>query len=99
MSDVDTTYLNTPLKINTHEWIPQNTVINNVHTIAGKGVNESIRVTNKLTEMYGGVSDGWMKRVGKIVSGKYEFDIHWYEHVDIGCVDFKIKTYKERGWL
>jgi len=85
------------LKINDHEWIPRGVVITNVHVIAGKGADEPIRVANKLSEMYGGDADGWMKKVGKVASNKYEFDIHWYEHELTGQVDFKIKHYKERA--
>jgi len=29
--------------------------------------------------MYGGKPEDWKKKVGKIESDKYIFDIHWYE--------------------
>ena len=88
--------LKNQLKISEREWIPLGTEINNVHTIAGKGAENDIRMAYKLSEIYGGEPSEWMKQVGKIVSDKYEFDIHWYAHDDLGQFDFKIKSYKER---
>ncbi len=49
--------------------------------------------------LYGGYQkgDGWMKKVGLVKSDRYLFDVHWYEHDDIGAVRHKIKAFKERG--
>ncbi|MCD7774414.1 MAG: phage head morphogenesis protein [Clostridiales bacterium] len=62
-----------------NSFIPNETVINNVHTIAGKGSNTSLRIAKKLSAKYGGKVSDWSKKVGKIESDKYIFDVHWYE--------------------
>ena len=31
---------------------------------------------------YGGNAEDWQKKVGKIESDKYIFDVHWYEKDD-----------------
>jgi len=77
-------------------WIPQGTEIREVHVIAGKGTSITLRVANGLSEKYGGNPEDWYKCVGKIVSDKYEFDIHWEEHETIGVVRQKIKSKKDR---
>lgn len=60
-------------------FIPKDTIINNCKTIAGKGSFVKIRVVNALVNNYGGEISDWKKRVGKIESEKYVFDVHWYE--------------------
>lgn len=60
-------------------FIPDKTIIENSRTIAGKGSKTEIRVVDKLVAEFGGKPEGWKKRVGKIESDKYIFDVHWYE--------------------
>ncbi len=86
-----------PLRYDSVWWIPKGAIIEDVHVIAGKGASESLREAVPLSERLGGQSDGWMKKVGLVKSDRYTFDIHWYEHDDIGAVRHKIKAYKERG--
>ncbi len=86
------------LKFNDNsDWIPDGAKIENVHIIAGKDVNTKIRVAETLAEKYGGKANEWMKKVGKVSSMKYDIDIHWYEHSEIGPVDHKVKNAKERS--
>ena len=61
------------------QFIPANTVFKNVKVIAGTGSKTELRVAGRLAERYGGVASDWSKCAGKIESGKYIFDIHWYE--------------------
>ena len=48
-------------------------------TIAGAGSKTELRVEKYLISQYGGSAGEWKKRVGKIESAKYIFDVHWYE--------------------
>jgi hypothetical protein len=95
-SRVHDSRLEYPVMINEREWIPRYTEIINVHTIAGYGSVNTLREADRLFEEYGGNSEGWMKRVGKIDSDKYVVDIHWYEHSTVGKYEYKIKHYNER---
>lgn len=61
------------------KFIPGKALIKNVKTIAGSGTDKSLRVEQRLVEQYGGKVGDWKKRVGKVESSKYIFDIHWYE--------------------
>lgn len=61
------------------QFIPNKTIIESSRTIAGKGFKAEIRVVDKLVEEFGGKPGDWKKRVGKIESDKYIFDVHWYE--------------------
>lgn len=76
-------------------WIPSNTVIENVHVIAGKGVSVELKAAEALVKKYGGRRDDWQKLVGKVKSDRYEFDVHWYQ-LGEKTYEHKIKTYKER---
>lgn len=76
-------------------FIPQNTVIKSIKTIAGKGFDTVIRCESKLISRYGGDSGDWMKKVGKVESSKYVFDIHWYEYAG-KQYDTKLKYRKEK---
>ena len=76
-------------------WIPRDTTIQDVHIIAGKGVSTELRAAEKLSSKYGGNPEDWQKAVGKVVSDKYEFDVHWYQLGD-RMYEHKIKAYKER---
>lgn len=71
-------------------FIPKNVIISNVHIIAGKGTQTVFRSANKYAQQYGGKAEEWMKKVGKIESSKYIFDIHWVEHEKYGKYDSKI---------
>ena len=73
------------------KFIPKNVIITNVYIIAGQGTQTVFRSANKYATKYGGKSDKWMKKVGKIESDKYIFDIHWVEHKKYGKYDFKLK--------
>lgn len=72
-------------------FIPKNSIISNVHIIAGNGTQTVFRSADKYAEEYGGKSQEWTKRAGKIESNKYIFDIHWVEHNKYGKYDFKLK--------
>lgn len=71
-------------------FIPKNAIISNVHIIAGDGTQTVFRSANKYANKYGGNSEEWMKKVGKIESDKYIFDVHWVEHRKFGRYDEKI---------
>ena len=60
-------------------FIPTHAIIKSVKTIAGKGADTPIRVVDRLAEEYGGAPESWTKKVGKVQSEKYIFDVHWYE--------------------
>ncbi|NBI08071.1 phage minor capsid protein [Senegalia massiliensis] len=60
-------------------FIPTNTVFKNTKTIAGKNSNKELRDRFRLEKTYGGKAEDWDKKVGKIQSDKFIFDIHWYE--------------------
>ncbi|MEG6521126.1 minor capsid protein [Desulfotomaculum sp. 1211_IL3151] len=76
------------------KFIPSNTQVTNVHTIAGEGVSVAHRAAKRLSEQYGGNEKGWSKKAGKVESDKYLFDIHWVEHPDIGQRNYKIASKK-----
>ena len=61
------------------DFIPSNTSISSVKTIAGAKSNTEIRDEKRLLSQFGGNPGEWEKRVGKIESAKYIFDVHWYE--------------------
>lgn len=76
---------------NNLNFIPKSSIISNVHIIAGNETQTVFRGANKYIEQYGGKAQEWTKRVGKIESDKYIFDIHWVEHDKYGKYDFKLK--------
>lgn len=75
-------------------FIPKKCIISSVHIIAGAGTQTAFRSADKYSQLYGGNSQEWMKKTGKIESDKYMFDIHWVEHEKYGKYDFKIKERK-----
>lgn len=77
------------------EFIPKGTEFTNVVTIAGKGGERKLRVAENLSKEFGGNPKDWKKKVGKIESDLYIFDIHWYE-LDGKSDQFKVKL-KYRG--
>lgn len=84
-----------------YEWngeknfIPENTTILSAKTIAGAGSKKRLRIEDKLIKQYGGSVGDWKKRVGKVKSAKYNFDVHWYEK-DGEQYQMKIKNKKEK---
>ena len=62
--------------------------------IAGKGSSVKLRVAQQLSELYGGTPEEWSKKVAKIKSSKYTFDVHWYER-DGKQYEVKVKVRKE----
>lgn len=76
---------------NNLNFIPKSSIITNVHIIAGNGTQTIFRSSNKYAKEYGGQAEEWMKKVGKIESDKYIFDVHWVEHDKYGKYDFKLK--------
>lgn len=61
------------------EFIPNRAKFEVVRTIAGSGTNKPIRTAMTLVDNFGGKVEDWTKKVGKISSAKFDFDIHWYE--------------------
>ncbi len=74
-------------------FIPNGAVIYPIRTIAGKGSKNILRVESELIAQYGGEAGEWKKRVGKVESDKYIFDVHWYE---LNGRQYKMKL-KNRG--
>ena len=60
-------------------FIPANAVITSARTIAGNGSKTALRSEDRLIEKFGGSAGEWKKRVGKVSSSRYDFDVHWYE--------------------
>ncbi len=76
-------------------FIPNHTVFASTpKAIAGKGADTEIRVVDKLVKKYGGTAEQWSKKVVKIKSDKYIFDVHWYECNGIQY-EMKLKHRKE----
>lgn len=67
----------------------------NPKIIAGYNCDIKIRQINNLIELYGGTKADWSKKVVKINSTRYTFDIHWYEKEGVQY-DVKVKSRKER---
>lgn len=76
---------------NNLKFIPKSSIISNVHIIAGNETQTVFRSASKYAKQYGGKAQEWTKRVGKIESDKYVFDVHWVEHKIYGKYDFKLK--------
>lgn len=77
-------------------FIPKDALITNVKTIAGAGVKRKIDIVDVLIRNYGGSVEEWQKKVGKVESSKYIFDVHWYEKGDNTQYRTKIKYIKEK---
>lgn len=80
------------------DFIPTNTAVTDIHVIAGAGVSVTLRAAKGLSEKIGGKPENWRKVVGKIESGKYIHDVHWYENPKdgFGQVDAKLKERREK---
>ena len=76
-------------------FIPTGAALTNIHIIAGAGSKEILRVSDWLVDLYGGYADEWSKKVAKVTSEKYIFDVHWYEH-DKKQYRAKVKMRKDR---
>lgn len=75
-------------------FIPKHTKFDSTpKVIAGKGADVEIRVVDRLVSKYGGNKNEWQKKVAKIKSDKYVFDVHWYEYDGI---QYEMKL-KHRG--
>ena len=57
-------------------FIPKSTKINVMKNIAGYQSNTVLRDVDRLVAVYGGEKDKWSKRVRRIDSEKYIFDVH-----------------------
>ncbi len=75
--------------------------IKNVNVIAGNGVARKIDDINRLMKEYGTKNEKlWQKVVGigilddDSTSGK-KAEVHWYQHPEIGKVEFKVKRWFE----
>lgn len=91
-------YLHTQLGYNYNGeklFIPKYSTFSKVKAIAGSGTETKIRCIDNLCKTYGGTSEQWIKKVGKIQSDKYVFDVHWYEYQN-KQYEPKIKYRKER---
>lgn len=77
------------------EFIPTNTIIEHVKIIAGNGSDVELRSRDDLSAKFGGEPEKWSKKVGKIESEKYTFDVHWNEYNGIQYW-MKLKYRKER---
>lgn len=62
-------------------FIPRGVDITHIKSIAGKDTNSELRTANELSEKFGGDPKDWVKKVGKVESKKYYFDIHWNKMV------------------
>ena len=76
-------------------FIPAGTALTNIHVIAGSGSDTTLRIADLLADKYGGKPNEWSKKVGKVTSEKYIFDIHWYEH-DKQQYEPKVKLRKDK---
>ena len=72
-------------------FIPKDTQINSIVEIAGENSKE-FRNAGKYAKLYGGQNSDWSKRVGKIESDKYIFDVHWVQGKNGVLCDWKIKN-------
>ena len=72
-------------------FIPKDAEITNIIEIAGENSKE-FRNASKYAKLYGGQNSDWSKRVGKIESDKYIFDIHWVQSKDGILCEWKIKN-------
>lgn len=76
-------------------FIPNGAVFENVRAIAGKGSKTSFRHAKDYADNFGGKPEEWSKKVGKIESSKYIFDVHWVEKDGIQY-DSKLKNRREK---
>lgn len=80
---------------NEESFIPESATFETVRTIAGKGSKTIFRHAQDYVDRFGGKPEEWSKKVGKIESSKYIFDVHWVEKDGIQY-DSKLKNRRER---
>ena len=78
-----------------HAFIPAGAVFETTRTIAGKGSKTVFRHAQDYADAFGGKANDWCKKVGKIESAKYVFDVHWVEKDGVQY-DAKVKHRKEK---
>lgn len=76
-------------------FIPTGTALIKIKTIARKDSDQPIRDISRLVSLYGGNQEDWSKKVAKVVSDKYIFDLHWYE-CNKTQYEVKVKMRKDR---
>lgn len=69
--------------------IPKGAQAEKVRIIAGKWTSTEIRASSDLVKKYGGEAWQWEKKGGIIVTGNYNYDVHWYE---LNGVQYDIKS-------
>ena len=72
-------------------FIPKDADITNIVEIAGENSKE-FKNASKYAKLYGGQNSNWIKRVGKIESDKYIFDILWVQSKNRILCEWKIKN-------
>lgn len=78
------------------EFIPTNAKFSSKpKTIAGEGTETKIRQIKSVVNKYGGKEEDWAKKVVKIESSKYIFDVHWYQKDNIQY-EMKLKERSEK---
>lgn len=75
-------------------FLPKGVKLENINIIAGKGSKTKLRVAEQLVDEFGGEPSEWQKKVAKITSEKYIFDVHWYE-LDNKQYNIKVKYRKD----
>ncbi len=80
----------------------EGTKITKVYTFAGKGTNKEIRVAKNLEMRYNVAAGEWKKVRGDgyVIDEKgrdRHAELHWYETIDTGRVDMKVKRYFDEG--
>ncbi len=77
-------------------FIPNKSTMTSIKTIAGGNSKTVLRDIKRISTFYGGESSEWLKRVGKVESARYIFDVHWYEKSG-KQYEMKLKHRKLRG--
>ena len=80
---------------NEESFIPEGATFETVRTIAGKGSKTIFRHAPEYAEKFGGKPEEWSKKVGKIESASYVFDVHWAEKDGVQY-EAKVKHRKEK---
>ena len=78
-----------------NSFIPTGAQFEAVRTIAGKGNKTAFRHAQDYADLFGGTPQEWSKKVGKIESAKYVFDVHWVEKDGVQYA-VKVKNRKEK---
>ncbi len=79
-------------------FIPENTKIDKMKIIAGYRSDKKLRDVDRLVAVYGGEKGDWTKRTGRIESGRYVFDVHWYQRTGSNeQYEIKLSNRNEKG--